>query len=290
VKKISKRLLKLATVSMAGLYAFNKITFYLATVKHLLPDDNGFYYNWKYGKVFYTKQGSGSPLILIHKIQPESSGQDWNQITEDLSKKHTLYIIDLPGCGRSDKPKLFYTSYFYVQFLESFVQNVVEKPAAICADGNSSIFALHYAALHQQMVTELTLINPQVPENNYISKITAKLRACVLSSPLLGTTIYNHHVSLENIKKRYKESYFYNKECCSEKEINTLYESAHFKGASARYLYASIEAGYMNMPISHILKDLRIPAQIICSSTNPDIDAIREEYCCKMPSIKLHTI
>ena len=49
------------------------------------------------------KFGSGKPLLLIHDLDPSSSAYEWNQLEQQLAKDFTVYSIDLPGCGRSDK-------------------------------------------------------------------------------------------------------------------------------------------------------------------------------------------
>ena len=58
--------------------------------------------------ILYTKKGSGSPVLLIHDIVPGACGYEWNRIEEELAMEHTVYTIDLLGCGRSEKPGVTY--------------------------------------------------------------------------------------------------------------------------------------------------------------------------------------
>ena len=50
------------------------------------------------------KKGKGSPILLIHDMLPGGSGYEWTRIEDELALEHTVYNLDLPGCGRSEKP------------------------------------------------------------------------------------------------------------------------------------------------------------------------------------------
>lgn len=50
--------------------------------------------------------GSGPPLLLVHGLMTTS--YSWRYVLELLGAHHTLYMPDLIGAGRSDKPNLSY--------------------------------------------------------------------------------------------------------------------------------------------------------------------------------------
>lgn len=45
------------------------------------------------------QRGQGSPLVLLHGWG--FHGGVWHTVIESLSRHHHLYLVDLPGCGRS---------------------------------------------------------------------------------------------------------------------------------------------------------------------------------------------
>lgn len=47
-------------------------------------------------------QGSGPPLVLLHGFG--ASRFTWRRWVPALAHRHTLYLVDLKGCGDSDKP------------------------------------------------------------------------------------------------------------------------------------------------------------------------------------------
>jgi pimeloyl-ACP methyl ester carboxylesterase len=53
-------------------------------------------------KLFYSEQGSGPPLLLIHGFG--ASTYTWRHIAPELAKSHRVIAVDLKGFGQSDKP------------------------------------------------------------------------------------------------------------------------------------------------------------------------------------------
>ena len=43
---------------------------------------------------------------LIHDLDPTASSYEWKAVTKKLAENHTVYAIDLLGCGRSEKPNM----------------------------------------------------------------------------------------------------------------------------------------------------------------------------------------
>ncbi|MCU1281892.1 MAG: hypothetical protein JWM53_5438 [bacterium] len=50
----------------------------------------------------YRELGDGPPLLLVHGLMTTS--YSWRYVLDDLALGHRVVAIDLPGCGRSDKP------------------------------------------------------------------------------------------------------------------------------------------------------------------------------------------
>ncbi len=289
--KKTKKLVLYTAVTGFFLSLANKVIFYLALVKELLSTKSGNFYEWRFGKVFYTKKGAGSPLLLIHDLQADSSGYEWSRAEKALSKTHTVYTVDLPGCGRSQKPALTYTNFLYVQFLEAFVRDVIRDPAAIAATGASCSFVIHYASQNPDLVSKLFLINPlSFSAQATFPDKTAKLYKKLVCVPVIGTCIYNYQVSIKGITEKFRETYFYDKRKCAANLINAYYEAAHTGGSDCRYLYASIAAGYTNMPVSHVMNKLTMPVTVAGGEEECDLESTLHDFCRLQPAIQAKII
>lgn len=71
-------------------------------LKDMLEQPHSKTYNWRFGKIHYTKQGHGAPLLLVHDMMPGASGYEWSSVEKQLATEHTVYTLDLLGCGRSE--------------------------------------------------------------------------------------------------------------------------------------------------------------------------------------------
>ena len=112
----------LATITAGAIYSINKCISIFANASATLSNPNGLQYQWRFGNVFYTKQGQGKPILLIHDLTCGSSDLEWKSIVNTYAKDHTVYTLDLLGCGRSDKPAVTYTNYMYVQLITDFIK------------------------------------------------------------------------------------------------------------------------------------------------------------------------
>ena len=145
MKKHSKRLLTAAALVMtttATIHIINKVIAASACLKEMLDTDVRNYYHWRFGDIYYTKKGKGSPILLIHDMLPGGSGYEWGKIEDDLALEHTVYNLDLPGCGRSEKSGITYTNFVYVQAICDFIKNVIGEKTDVIVNGYAVSFVV----------------------------------------------------------------------------------------------------------------------------------------------------
>lgn len=282
-KTVFKRVRKICLISIIFtclIYCLNRIINIFAVMGERLNRYSGKYYNWRHGKIFYKKMGSGKPLLLIHDLSVFSSEYEWNKVVHSLSENHTVYTLDLLGCGRSDKPKISYTNFLYVQLITDFVKNVIGIKTDVIASHNSSSLVIMSNQNNNELFNKIILINPQdfKNETNLIIKNT-KLCKAIIECPIIGTFIYNIMNSKYFISKYVIENYFYNSKKCSRKLINTYYESAHIGNENAKFLYSSIISNYTSSNIERAIKFLNKNIILIGSRDLSGMTSIINDYC-----------
>ena len=182
-------LLSLAT---GIIYVINRIVFATATLKNLLKSSADNYYEWRFGKIYYRKKGHGTPVLLIHDLNVYSSAYEWNKVIDELAKTRTVYAVDLLGCGRSEKPRITYTNYLYVQLITDFIKNVIGEKTDVVANGYSGSFSVLAGYSDTDYIKKLILINPpSLASLNRIPSKRSKLHKFILELPVFGTLIYN---------------------------------------------------------------------------------------------------
>lgn len=266
MKKSTKYLLFTVGASVTGIYIYNKFIEQTASQKNLLSDKNGQYYNWKYGNVFYTKTGKGSPVLLIHDTDSAASSVEWNKLITRLSKNHTVYAIDLLGCGRSDKPALEYTNYLYIQMIQSFLKDIIQERATVIASNLSASFVIMANHIDDSFFEKIILINPASMEQlDIIPDDTSKVKKAIIQLPFIGTFVYNIMNNMQHIDSSFRTRYVTKPQLISSSMEDMYYEAAHTNRSNGRFLYSSLLGNYVNNTITHAVKSISTPTLIIGS-------------------------
>lgn len=279
MKKRFEKLVKLGVLTALAMYFVNKSIEHYASLRNLLSLHDGTYYNWKNIRIFYKKQGSGSPILLVHDLYPSSSSQEWSEIMDQLAEHHTVYALDLPGCGRSDKPQITYTNYYYVLMLTSFVQDVIKEKCDVMSTGKSGSFTVLAASIEPELFGKLTLINPESTSTlEAVPDTRSKVIKFLVDIPILGTSLYYLLTAENQVEEAFCEKYFYNPSHVNKKLMQTYYESAHGKQGNGRYLMASLHGNYVNNTIRYALPKLSNDIHLIFGKEWDHVDNIAESY------------
>lgn len=293
MKKRDKNLLELiggCVFTLTSVYTMNRLTFFLATIKEHLFNSNGTYYNHPSGRIYYTKEGTGTPILLIHDLNSTSSGYEWCEIVNTLSKDHTVYTIDLLGCGRSDKPNITYTTYLYVQQISSFVQDIIVDAPECIVTGESASLVTMTTSMYPNLFKKITFINPThfASVKRYPGRYDKMIKT-IIELPIIGTFLYNVSTSRSNIFKNFKKKYFASKNTSAVKYISRYHEAAHLKGYSCKYLYASQKCHYLGCDITTAFSNIEIPVNVILGEALDSITATRDYLRSLNPTAQIYT-
>lgn len=262
MKKISQNLLILSLIT-STLFLINLLVFTISTAKEKLYTNKAHYYQWKFGRIFYTVQGTGKSVLLVHNSSIQSSSYEFHRIVNALSKQYKVYTLDLIGYGQSDKPKITYTAYLFVQLLIDFQKDIIQEKASIVTSGKSNMFATMACYQKPKIFKNLIFINPanlQTINHNPTSK--DKLLKFILELPIIGTSIFNCAFSRLNISKNFRED-FYDNSRIRNSYIDAFVESSHLSGSASKFIYASCKSSFINVNIQDALSYINNTISII---------------------------
>ena len=281
----------LTTIAAGIVHISNRVIVASSQLKEMLDFSNHNYYNWRFGKIYYTKKGSGSPLLLIHDTMPGGSGYEWSRVEDQLALEHTVYTIDLLGCGRSEKAGITYTNFLFVQIICDFIKNVIKEKTDIIASGFSCSFVTTAAAYDKENINKIMFINPVSLVS--LSKTPTqkdKIFKFLVEIPVFGTLIYHIIVSRETISDLFLDNLYYNPFHADRDIMDAYYEAAHRGGYYAKYLYSSQSAKYMNINIRHALESLDNSIYIVEGEDEPNSNSIVDDYRRINPAIETAVI
>lgn len=253
-----------AAIIAGGIYAANDFLDVRATHRHLLSSKPENIFQWRGLKMYYEKEGTGSPLLLIHGLHPAASAAEWDRIKGLLARNHTVYALDLPGFGRSEKSDQLYTNFFFVEAIKEFIETMALGKVILIASNESSSVGLMAAVYSPELFERMVFINPpSVKAESQVPSLISRLERDILEFPFIGTFIYNLLYCRERIDLSFTEEYFYNPFHETDDLVDTYYEAAHLGGQKARYTAASILSGFTRINIEHALKTVSTPILLI---------------------------
>lgn len=209
------------------------------------------------------------------------------KIAKHLAKHHTVYTLDLIGCGRSEKPNMTYSNYLYVQLITDFIKNIIGTKSDIVVTGESSSFTLMACNMEPNHFGKIIVINPSNLAD--LSKTPNKRKNALkffIDTPIIGTLVYNLVFLKNNINKVFSKEYYYKKHMVSTKTIDCYYEAAHISNSHGKYLLSSIQANYTNINIVHALRKINNSIYLIGSKELNGIEKIIDTYISQNPSIE----
>lgn len=284
---MKRSLKKILSFSAAvGLVHLNNLYIIGRSRKGLLSQEAGKCYNWSYANIFYKTHCNGHPpMLLIHDASEFGSSVEWTSVIPELMSSYDLYIIELPGCGRSDKPAITYTNYFMAQMIRDFIRDVIGKETIVCASGLSASFALAATCLEGSLIREIRMIDPC--SLNKLQKVPgegAVIGRFLLHVPVLGTTIYHFCTARNNIEFLLKEKCFYNPFQVPSELLDGAYEAAHLGKGGGKHLLASLNGYFLYWDIRHILSKNTVPITILYGENSAHGKKISHQYrrCCKL--------
>ncbi len=109
-------------------------------------------------RVHQVHGGHGPPVLFIHGIG--SSGyMEWRFNLEQAAVTHRVFAPDLPGFGRTDKPRARYGIPYFTDFIDGYMESRGLRAAAVVAASMGGRVALELALRHPDRVSKLVLVN-----------------------------------------------------------------------------------------------------------------------------------
>jgi pimeloyl-ACP methyl ester carboxylesterase len=107
-------------------------------------------------RLYYRVAGQGPPLVLIHGYG--TSGHVWQRVLPYLCRSHRVFVLDLPGYGRSAAPRSWQLRAI-APLIEEWLHALQLPPVAVMGHSMGGAIAIHLTALAPAAVRRLVLVN-----------------------------------------------------------------------------------------------------------------------------------
>lgn len=111
-------------------------------------------------QIHYLKAGEGSePVLLLHGGGYDSASLSYKHSIGLMSEQHWVFAPDWPGYGQSDKPKIEYTTEYYVGFLGRLMDTLGLEKANLVGISMGGAISLGFALRSPHRVEKLVLVD-----------------------------------------------------------------------------------------------------------------------------------
>lgn len=215
-------------------------------------------YAWKLGEISFQRLGQGDPLLLVHSLGPGHDSEEWRAVAERLAEGRSVFVLDLLGWGRSDKPRITYDAELYIDLLGDFLEDVVRRPTALAAAGLSATYAVQLAADSPELVHSLALVVPSgIDIHGDEPDLKDALLHRLLQVPVLGTSALNLFTSRSSLAQHLRRDSPGAPEQVDAARIDHHYKASHQRGSHAPL--AAFLSGYLNHRVDEALARLACP-------------------------------
>lgn len=215
-------------------------------------------YAWREGEVLFQRLGHGVPVVLVHSFGPGHDGWEWREVAGLLAEEFAVFVPDLLGWGRSEKPSIAYDGELYLQLLDDFLADVVGQRAVVIAAGLPAAYAVQIAVDTPERVRCLGLVVPQgIEVHGDEPDLKDALVHRLLRLPVFGTSALNVYTSRSGIAHHLQNEVYGAPEHVDPAVVERHYVASHQPGAQAAL--AAYLAGYLNHGVEALLPRLEVP-------------------------------
>jgi len=229
-------------------------------------DGEQHFYQWREGAIYYEVAGprDAPPLLLVHGFNAAASSFELRRIFHLLAEDFRVYLPDLLGFGRSERPAIDYTSDLYVDLWCDFARDVPNRrPLHVVASSLSSAHLVAAAARHPERFGGLVLVCPTGVQS-LVGRpgLRGALARGILRSPIVGTTLFNLLVARRSLAYYLRQRGIYaDPRSVTETMLDHYYIVSHQPGA--RWAPAAFVSAYLNRDVSQELVSLPNPVHLV---------------------------
>jgi pimeloyl-ACP methyl ester carboxylesterase len=234
------------------------------------------------GDVWYTIVGSGPPVLLLHSIGAGCSSFEWSKVVDKIASRHTVFLVDIPGFGKSDRPDVAYDSEYFLEFLALFCDRVVAptcpgQTVDIVAVSLSAAWAIVLAGRRPELVGRLALVSPFGITSGPAPLPLGRFLGAIMRIPILGNSIRNSLTSRRAIHATLSARIFANSDRVDPEIVTSFHIAAHQPGHGD--VLAHFVNGDLFIPAEDALRDLPEPPLMIFGSGRSSVEAGDRDRC-----------
>ena len=215
--------------------------------------------------------GRGTPVVFIHGLG-SSSYMEWRYNLEATGAKHRVFAPDLPGYGRTEKPRVRYSIPYFARFVERYIEDRGLRSAAIVGVSLGGRVALEVALERPHLARKLPQV--RVPQMAYGLVTIPRVGEAVMrftrgalhwaSPSLIRRVAARYGGNGADLERAMDDAYL--------KDLRELYATDEFHNAYLSTVRSLVNPRALlggHHDVSSRLSEIKIPLQLIWGSDDP---------------------
>lgn len=196
----------------------------------------------------YICEGEGKNILVLHGWG--ASIDTVIPIVNLLKEDFRVYAVDLPGFGKSQKPKEVFSSEDYARVIKKFADTLDIKKAIVIGHSFGGKISILLAAYYPELVKKLVLID------------SAGIR------PKRGLKYYTKVYSFKGLKAIYKGIFFWKDQKENLERFYRRFGSTDYKSVDG--IMRRVLVKVVNEDFKHILGKIQAPTLLIWGDRDED--------------------
>jgi pimeloyl-ACP methyl ester carboxylesterase len=226
------------------------------------------FYQWREGAIYYEVAGprDGFPLLLVHGFNAAASSCEMQCVFSGLAAAgFRVYLPDLLGYGRSERPATLYTAETYVDLWSDFVRDGIipagGRPPHVVASSLSAAHLVAAAARHPERFGHLLLVCPTGIRALATSPgLPSHALHALLTTPTIGTALFNLLVTRPVLDVFLRRQAYADAKMITPPLIEDYYTTSHQPGA--KWAPLAFVTGYLNCSMAQAFASLPNPVYL----------------------------
>jgi pimeloyl-ACP methyl ester carboxylesterase len=180
-------------------------------------------------RIHCLKAGEGdAPVLLLHGGGYDSASLSYKHSIGPISEHHRAFAPDWPGYGQSDKPRMEYTTEYYVGFLGRLMDALGLEKASLVGISMGGAISLGFSLRSPQRVEKLVLVDSH-GLGGEIPGGTASY--ALVRLPLLNKLVWAVLKRSRKMIEANLQTVFYDRRAVTKNLVDEVYQLAKKRGS-----------------------------------------------------------
>ena len=213
---------------------------------------------------YYTSgERRGAPVLLLHGGGYDCASLSYKHATGPISEHRRVLAPDWPGYGQSDKPKMEYTTEYYVGFFERLMDALGLEKANLVGISMGGAVSLGFSLRSPQRVEKLALVDSHGLGGEVPGGVASH---ALVRLPLLNRLVWAGLKRNRSMVRASLETTFYDPRIVTEALVEEVHQLVKKPGAGRAWRsWQENEIGWEGLRTNFVerLQELAMPTLIL---------------------------